>query len=130
VLTVDGALPASANDALVTFAEEIAAKPWTATLDRAVLAGALTTLLSYMAKAANSVAARILVAYMVGFFLAAGPFDHVVVSGLHVLAAVWLSEAVGYGDLLANLALATVGNLIGGLLLITLTHTAQVKSGH
>jgi formate/nitrite transporter FocA (FNT family) len=100
VLTVDGALPASANDALVTFAEEIAAKPWTATLDRAVLAGALTTLLSYMAKAANSVAARILVAYMVGFFLAAGPFDHVVVSGLHVLAAVWLSEAVGYGTFL------------------------------
>lgn len=129
VMTVDGALPGSANEALVTFAEEIVSKPWSATLARAVLAGALITLLSYMLNAVDTVVARILVTYMVGFFLAAGPFDHAVVSGLHVLAGVWLSDAVGYGDLVANLLLSTVGNLAGGLLLITLTHTAQVKSG-
>lgn len=128
VLMTDGALPGAANEALVSFAEEIAAKSWTATLARAVLAGALITLLSYMTKAVNSVVASILVAFMVGFFLAVGPFDHVVVSGLHLLAGVWLSDAVGYGDLLVNLAVSAVGNLAGGLLLITLTHTAQVKS--
>ena len=85
VMTIEGALPPAADDALVTVAEEIAAKSWPATLARAVLAGALITLLSYMLKAVDTVAARILVAYMVGFLLALGPFDHVVVSGLHVL---------------------------------------------
>ena len=129
LLTVDGALPSGSPEMLIGVAEEIVAKGWPATLSRAVLAGALITLLSYMLAAADSAASRILVAYMAGVFLALGPFDHVVVSALHVLFGVWLSDAVGYGELLANIALATVGNLVGGLLLITLTHSAQVKAG-
>ena len=128
ITTVEGALPADAGSALVKVAEEIAGKEWTATLARAVLAGALITLLSYMLNGVNSVAARILVAYMVGVFLALGPFDHVVVSALHVLYGVWQSDAVTYADLGANIVLSTAGNLVGGLLLITLTHAAQVKS--
>lgn len=128
MLTVEGALPSAAHDALVVVAEEVVHKGWAATLARAVLAGALITLLSYMLSAVDTVAARILVAYMVGVFLALGPFDHVVVSALHVLFGVWLSDAVTWADLLTNAGLATVGNVLGGLLLITLTHTAQVKS--
>jgi formate/nitrite transporter FocA (FNT family) len=91
-----------------------------------VLAGALLTLLSYMLAAADSTIARMVAAYMVGFFLAIGPFDHVVVSALHLLFVVWLSNEVGYGDL-EIVTLSTVG-LAGGLLLVTLTHTAQVKA--
>lgn len=128
MLTVEGALSSPAHDALVTVAEEVAHRGWAATLARAVLAGALITLLSYMLSAVDTVAARILVAYMVGVFLALGPFDHVVVSALHVLFGIWLGDAVTWADLLVNAGLATVGNLLGGLLLITLTHTAQVKS--
>lgn len=128
VLTVEGALPSGSPEALIGVAEEVVAKEWPATLARAVLAGALITLLSYMLKAVNSVTGRILVAYMVGVFLALGPFDHVVVSALHVLFGVWLSDAVSYSELLANIGLATLGNIAGGLLLITLTHSAQVKA--
>ncbi len=128
ILTVDGALPGESPQALVHVAEELAAKSWGATLARAVLAGALITLLSYMLEAVNSVTARVLVAYFVGFLLALGPFDHVVVSALHILFGIWLGDSVGYSDLLANIGLATAGNLVGGLLLITFTHTAQVKS--
>ena len=127
VMMVDGALPGDTGHVLVRVAEEIAHKHWTATLARAVLAGALVTLLSYMLKAVDTVTARILVAAMVGFFLALGPFDHAAVSALHLLFGIWLSDAVGYLDLLVNLAVAVAGNLVGGLLLITLTHTAQVK---
>ena len=128
LLTVDGALPGDAPHALIGIAEEIAGKSWTATLARAVLAGALITLLSYMLEAVNSVTARILVAYLVGFFLALGPFDHVIVSALHLMFGVWLGGPVDYGDVAANIGLSTVGNLAGGLLLITLTHTAQAKA--
>ena len=127
VLTVEGALPEGAPDALVKVAEEIAAKSAAATVARGVLAGALLTLLSYMLHGVNSVRGRISVAFMVGFLVALGPFDHVVVSALHLLFGIWLSDVVGYLDLLANMGLATLGNLVGGLLLITLTHTAQVK---
>jgi formate-nitrite transporter family protein len=127
VLAVDGALPPGAHQALDHIAEEIASKTWTATLARAVLAGGLLTLLSYMLHAVDSVTSRILLAFAVGFFLALGPFDHVVVSGLHLLLGVWLEADVGYGDVLVNLGLATAGNLLGGVFLMTLTHTAQVK---
>lgn len=128
LLTLDGALPEGAAQSLVHVAEEIAAKSWEATLARAILAGALITLLSYMLSACGTVAARILVAFLVGFFLALGPFDHVVVSALHLLFGIWDSGAVHYDALWHNLVLSTVGNVAGGLFLITLTHSAQVKA--
>lgn len=127
VLLVDGALPEGSGHVLVGVAEDIAAKPLSGTFARAVLAGALITLLSYLLNAVDTVVARILVAYMVGVFLALGPFDHVVVSALHVLFGVWHSGSVTYADLGLNVAVSTAGNLLGGLALITLTHTAQVK---
>lgn len=128
VMTVEGALPTGAPESLVKVAEEIAGKPAAATLARAVLAGALLTLLSYMLHAVDTVLGRISVAFMAGFLVALGPFDHVVVSALHLLFGVWLGGPVTYADVVGNMGLATVGNLVGGLLLITLTHTAQVKS--
>lgn len=127
VMTVDGALPSGAAEALIKVAEDIAAKSWTATVARAVLAGALLTLLSYMLHAVESVQSRILVTYMAGFLVALGPFDHVIVSALHLLFGIWLGHTVNYGDLFINMGLSTAGNLLGGLGLITLTHAAQVK---
>ncbi len=58
VLTVDGALPAGSAEVLVRVAEEIAGKEWTVTLARAVLAGALITLLSYMLEAVDTATVR------------------------------------------------------------------------
>jgi formate/nitrite transporter FocA (FNT family) len=127
VLTIEGALPSGAAGALGAIAEEIAAKSASATFARAVLAGALLTLLSYLLHAADTVLGRIAVAYMVGFLVAAGPFDHVVVSALHLLFGRWLDASVTYADVATNIGVSTAGNLLGGLLLITLTHTAQVK---
>ena len=127
ITAVEGALPVAAEESLVRLADEIAHKSAAATLARAVLAGALLTLLSYLLHGAGSTTGRVLVAFMVGFFVAIGPFDHVVVSALHLLYGVWLGGTVTYGDLAANIGLATVGNVVGGVVLMTLTHTAQVK---
>lgn len=128
ISSVPGALPEGAPTALVEVAEEIAAKSAMATFARAIAAGALLTLLSYMLHGCETVSSRIKVTFMVGFFVAVGPFDHVVVSALHLLFGIWLGGPLTYVDVLENLGISTVGNLLGGLLLITLTHTAQVKS--
>jgi formate/nitrite transporter FocA (FNT family) len=128
VVTVDGALPGPAVEALRTVAEDIADKRAVATVARAVLAGTLLTLLSYLLDAASTVGGRIAVAYAAGFLVASGPFDHVVVSALHLLAGVWLGGDVHYADVAVNIALASGGNLVGGLLLVTLTHAAQVRA--
>lgn len=128
IVAVPGALPDGSAHALSEVAEEIASKTPLATFARALAAGALLTLLSYLLHGCDSAASRIKVAYMAGFFVALGPFDHVVVSALHLLLGNWLGSSVTYADIGTNIGISTVGNLIGGLLLITLTHTAQVKS--
>lgn len=127
IMSIEGALPSSAPHALISVAEETADKGVLATFARAILAGALLALLSYMLHAVDSARARISVAYMVGFFVALGPFDHVVVSVLHLLFGLFLGAAIGVLDIGVNILIAGAGNVVGGLLLITLTHTAQVK---
>lgn len=127
IVSIEGALPDGAPEALAKVAGEIASKTWLATSARAVAAGALLTLLSYMLHGCDSTTSRIRVTFMVGFFVAVGPFDHVVVSALHLLLGIWHGAAVTYGDLLENIGISTIGNVVGGLLLITLTHAAQVK---
>lgn len=130
VFVVEGALPSAAHGVLVTVAEEIAAKSGLATFMRAIAAGTLLTLLSYLLHAVSSSGSRIVLAYLVGVFLALGPFDHVVVSALHLLAGLWLGAGITYADVGTNVLLATAGNLLGGLLLMTLTHTAQAKEAN
>ena len=85
------------------------------------------TLLSYMLQAVNSVGSRIGVAYMVGFLLALGPFDHVIVTSLHVLFGIFFGAAVDLQHFFWSLFIVTVGNLVGGLGLVTLTHITQAK---
>lgn len=128
IFSVPGALPTGAQEALAAVAADLAGKSTLTTFVRAVAAGTLLTLLSYLLNATSSAGSRIVLAYMVGFFLALGPFDHVVVSGLHLLFGLWVGGEVGYDDAARNIALATPGNLVGGLLLVTLTHAVQVNA--
>lgn len=130
IFSVQGTLPTAATDTLVRVAEEITAKSPLATFTRGIAAGTLLTLLSFLLNAVNSVGSRAALAYLVGFFLALGPFDHVVVSALHLLFGVWLGGEVGYGDVGLNILLAGAGNLVGGLLLMTLTHVVQARGAH
>jgi formate/nitrite transporter FocA (FNT family) len=66
-------------------------------------------------------------AYVVGVLLTLGPFDHVIVTVLHVLFGVFLGADVALGALATTTAVVTAGNLVGGLGLVTLSHVAQVK---
>ena len=127
ILSVEGALPEGAPAALVRAAEEIAARENLVFFVKAISGGALVTLLSFLLQAVNSVGSRIALAYMVGALLAIGPFDHVIVTSLHVLFGIFFDANVGLHDLLRCLIIVTTGNLVGGLGLVTLTHIAQAK---
>ena len=128
VASVGGTLPSGASAALNRIAEEIAHRAWLPTLTRAIIGGALVALLSFLVLASRETTSRAMLAYATGVMLALGPFDHVVVSMLHVgfglasTANVTLLHAVEVG------VIATVGNLIGGVGLVTLSHAAQAKT--
>jgi formate-nitrite transporter family protein len=128
ILTLEGALPEGAPESLSTFAEEIVARDALASLARALAAGALLTLMSYLLQAVDGAGARIAIAYLVGFFLAVGPFDHVVVTALHLVFGLRHDADLGAATLSAAVGLAALGNLVGGLVFVTLTHLAQAKA--
>ena len=128
ILSVEGALPEGTAEALNRVAEEIAARGDLVFFVKAIAGGALVTLLSFLLQAVNSVGSRIIAAYMVGFLLALGPFDHVVVTSLHILFGILLGAPVGLEDFTRCLLIVTAGNLVGGLGLVTLTHITQAKS--
>jgi formate-nitrite transporter family protein len=126
--SVPETLPAGATASLNRIAEDIAQRPLWPTLTRAVIGGALVALLSFLIAASQETISRAFVAYAVGVLLALGPFDHVIVSMLHVgfgLASgadVTLLHAFKVG------LIATIGNLVGGVGLVTLSHAAQAKA--
>lgn len=127
VFSVHGVLPEGTRSVLTTIAEEVAARGAWASLMSAVVGGALVALLSFLLQAVNGVGSRIALAFMVGFLLAVGPFDHVVVTALHLFLGILFGAHMGWGSLAAIMGIATAGNLIGGLGLVTLSHVAQAE---
>jgi formate/nitrite transporter FocA (FNT family) len=128
VLSVQGALPSGASDSLDRIAEEIAHRPWLPTLMRAIVGGALVALLSFLVIASRESTSRIMVAYAVGVLLALGPFDHAVVTLLHLGFGLSNAAAISPLHLAEAGAIAIVGNLIGGVGLVSLSHAAQAKA--
>jgi formate-nitrite transporter family protein len=128
VLSVEGALPSGASDSLDRVAEEIVQRPWLPTLMRAIIGGALVALLSFLIIASQESTSRIIVAYAVGVLLALGPFDHAVVSLLHLGSGLSYHAAITPLHVVEVGAIAIVGNIIGGVGLVTLSHAAQAKA--
>jgi formate/nitrite transporter FocA (FNT family) len=125
LLSVDGALPSGAADALVRFAEEAMDRSTVAVFVRAFVGGALVALLSFLLAAVHEATGRIALSYVVGVLLALGPFDHVVVSVLHVAFGVFLGANVALGALAETTVIVTAGNVVGGVGLVTFTHVGQ-----
>lgn len=125
ILSVDGVLPEGSPEVLRRTAQDIVgAGAWIGFV-KAVAGGALVALLSFLLKAVDSIGSRIAMAYMTGFLLSIGPFEHVIVTALYIIQAMLLGAAIAWTSLLELLAVVTLGNLLGGLGLVTLTHIAQ-----
>lgn len=124
-LAVPGVLPDGASKALAGLAEETAARGGWALFFSAIVGGALVSLLSFLQQAVEGVGSTITVTYFVGFILAVGPFAHVVVTVLHLFLGILFGAPVGLGSLATVLAIATAGNLVGGIGLVVLSHAAQ-----
>jgi formate/nitrite transporter FocA (FNT family) len=125
VFAVEGALPPGAGVALRSFAEDSAARGPTTWFASAIAGGALVSLLSFLLVAVETVGSRMWLAYVVGFLLALGPFDHVVVTVLHLYMGALFGASVGVDTLVTVTVVVTAGNFIGGLGLVTFTHVTQ-----
>jgi formate/nitrite transporter FocA (FNT family) len=93
----------------------------------AVLGGAVITLMTWMQHSSESMAARIVPAITGGFLLAGGQLDHAIVNSLLMFAALHTGHApFGYLDWAKTAGWAALGNVLGGVGLVTVLRLLQV----
>lgn len=97
------------------------------TLVRGIFAGWLIALLVWMMPAAHSSRAAIII--IITYVVSLGRFPHVIAGSLEVLYLVVIGQA-GWGQFLGGYFLPTlIGNIIGGVALVSAVNHAQVMAG-
>jgi formate/nitrite transporter FocA (FNT family) len=92
----------------------------------AVLAGMVITLLTWLLHSTTSVPARVLAAFAFAFVLAAPPLEHSVVGSIEQFVALVQGARFGYADWAGFLGWAVLGNIVGGVGLVTALRLVQV----
>lgn len=92
----------------------------------AILAGWLLALVAWLVEAAEATIGQVLVIWSLTFLVGLGAFDHSVASAVDVFSATF-DGGVGTGDSIGWLAAATLGNVVGGVLIVTLLNYGQVR---
>jgi formate/nitrite transporter FocA (FNT family) len=128
LLSVSGVLKPATLEAAGPIAETLTGRGWLAAFLSAVLAGAVMTLLTWLAHAAERESARIMVALIIGVAIALPTLNHAVVSfGEILLAALNDHTDATTGDVLRTLLCAVVGNIVGGFGLVTLNRLVMAR---
>ena len=92
----------------------------------AVLGGVIITLMTWMERNTDSTISKIIAAEIAGFLLAAGHLNHAIVASLEMFAALHAGATFGYGVWLELLGWAVLGNVVGGVLFVTVLRLVQV----
>lgn len=92
----------------------------------AVLGGVIITLMTWMEHSTDSVVARLIAAEAAAFLLAAGHLNHAIVASLEMFAALHAGATFGYLTWLGLLGWAVLGNVVGGVLFVTVLRLVQV----
>jgi formate/nitrite transporter FocA (FNT family) len=92
----------------------------------ALVGGMLITLMTHLEHSTGSDGVRLVPSIVVGFLLGAGKVNHAIVGSLICFAALQAGAPFGYADWLGLFAFAVLGNMVGGLGLVTLMRLLQV----
>jgi formate/nitrite transporter FocA (FNT family) len=93
----------------------------------AVIGGWLVALMAWLVAASQWSIAQISVTYLLGFLLGAGHFTHCIVGSTELLSAI-AGGALTPGEYLRWLGLATAGNILGGITIVSLLNWGQVTA--
>ncbi len=129
VFAVSGVLEPAALEAAGTMADTLGQRDPLPSLVSAIAAGTIMTLFTWVAAAAESSGARLAASLLIGFVLAAPSLNHAVVGFGEILFGLLAGTAQStWVDLVRTVAIAIVGNLLGGVGLVFTTRLAQVRA--
>ena len=129
LLSIHSVLPFGTGAALQETAETIHANGWLALFVSAIFAGALITAMTWFVEGQESVGVRVAVGWIAGAILALGSFNHVIVVTLELIFGKRFGADIPWSFVLENFAVAALGNMIGGIGLVTLNRFTQAKAG-
>jgi formate-nitrite transporter family protein len=93
-----------------------------------VIGGWLIALVAWMVTASHWTIGQIAVIWLLTFVVGIGHFSHCIASTGEIMSAVF-AGAVPFGRYLQWLAVATAGNILGGVMIVTALNFGQVKAG-
>ena len=125
ILSVDGVLPEGSDKTISSIAEHFAGLGPLTAFCSAIVGGALITVMTWLIEAVGTSGGRILCAWIGGVLLTLGSFNHVIVVTLELIFGMRMGADVSGLDVAQNFAIAVAGNMVGGLLFVTLTRTGQ-----
>lgn len=128
IVSSEGVLPEGTAEPIRETALTLDERDVAAAFLSAVAAGALITLMTWLVEGTESMGIRALCAWIGGALLALGLFNHVIVVTLELFFGIRYGADIGYGDLFGNLAIAAVGNMLGGVLLVTVSRFSQARA--
>jgi len=130
IVTSHGALPPGTAKSLLHIANDFHQRSVASLFLSAIAGGALITLMTWFVEGVGSVGGRIVAAWIAGALLTLGSFNHVIVVTLELIFGIRYGAHYDWLYVLQNFVVAAGGNMIGGLLFVTLTRTGQaVGSG-
>ena len=92
----------------------------------AVLGGAVITLMTWMQHGTKSMGTRLVPAVTAGFLLGGGKLNHAIVNSLLMFSALHSHAPFGYLDYAKTAGFAALGNIVGGVGLVTMLRVLQV----
>jgi formate-nitrite transporter family protein len=125
---VADAVPVAARGVMVDMGEQAAHKPFGAIFWSAVVGGWLIALIAWLVAGSHWTVGQVLLIWLIALPVGIGGFAHSIASSGDILAAV-MRDAVGTGDYLLWLAGALLGNIAGGVSVVTLLNYGQVRAG-
>jgi formate/nitrite transporter FocA (FNT family) len=129
LVTTHSVLPYGTGAVATHIAETLYANGWLALFVSAIFAGALITAMTWFVEGQESMLVRVVVAWVVGAFLALGSLNHVIVVTIELIFGIRYGAHVPWSFVVENFFVAAAGNMIGGIGLVTLNRFTQAKSG-
>ena len=101
--------------------------PLTSTFWSAIVTGFLLALVAWLVEAADHAIGQIAVVYAITLLVGLGGFDHCIATTVEAFSAL-LEGPLGFGDFFGWLAITTVGNIAGGVLIVAAINYGQVQN--
>lgn len=129
LLAKSGALAPEYLDELVALGEHAAAGGSGSIFWSGVVGGWLIALVAWLVTASRYTMGQIVLTWMLTYVVGIGGFAHCIAGSGEILTAVWQSS-VSVGAYARWLLYATLGNIVGGVLIVALLNYAQVMDEH